>query len=202
MTIDHIERVKAEYSLPARYFAWCGDINPRKNVDGLLRAYAAARASTPEMPQLVLVGGGKQDITSLIRALGISDSIVRLSYLPLDDLVALISGCTAFVFPSWYEGFGRPAVEAAARGVPVIVSSTGALPEIAGPAAIVVSPGDAGALAEAMVRAASDKYVAEQASQSGPRWASRFTIWRMCNEYLSTLFTNLEDYHGTSDANV
>ena len=183
-----VRRVKAKYSLPARYFAWCGDVNPRKNVDTLLRAYAAARASMTGLPHLVLVGSGKQDITSLIRDLGISECIIRLPFLPLSDLVAVISGCTAFVFPSWYEGFGRPAVEAAARGVPVIVSSSGSLPEIAGPAAIVVSPLDAGALAEAMVQTATDDRLGERASRLGPPWAARFCIERMCSEYLAALF--------------
>ncbi len=80
---EEVRRVKTKYSLPARYFAWCGDVNPRKNVDTLLRAYAAARASMAELPLLVLVGSGKQDITSLMRDLGISECIIRLPFLPL-----------------------------------------------------------------------------------------------------------------------
>jgi glycosyltransferase involved in cell wall biosynthesis len=188
LDLEEDRRVKAKYSLPERYFAWCGDVNRRKNVDTLLRAYAAARASMAEPPSLVLVGSGKQDITTLIKDLGILECIVRLPFLPLGDLVAVISGCTAFVFPSRYEGFGRPAVEAASRGVPVIVSSSGSLPEIAGPAAIVVSPLDARGLAEAMVQAACDARVSERASRLGPPWAARFCVDRMCGEYLTALF--------------
>ncbi|MFZ1008203.1 MAG: glycosyltransferase family 1 protein, partial [Candidatus Sulfotelmatobacter sp.] len=195
LDLEEDRRVKAKYSLPVRYFAWCGDVNPRKNVDTLLRAYAAARASMAELPPLVLVGSGKQDITSLIKDLGISECIVRLPFLPLNDLKAVISGCTAFVFPSWYEGFGRPAVEAAARGVPAIVSSSGSLPEIAGPAAIVVSPLDAGALAGAMVQTATDDRLAERASRLGPPWAARFCVDRMCREYLTLLFPEFLNRH-------
>ncbi|MGA7408965.1 MAG: glycosyltransferase family 1 protein [Bryobacteraceae bacterium] len=200
--IEENRRVKAKYSLPARYFAWCGDVNPRKNVDTLLRAYAIARASMAELPPIVLVGGGKQDITPLIRDLGISESLIRLPFLPLSDLVAVISGCTAFVFPSWYEGFGRPAVEAAARGVPVIVSSSGSLPEIAGPAASVVSPLDAHALAEAMVQTATDDRLTERASQLGPTWASRFCIDRMCSEYVTALFPEFSNKHETAQTDA
>ena len=189
MAVEEVNGIKAKYSLPAEYFVWYGQINPRKNIDTLLRAYAAAlKQARHYLPQLLLVGEEKQQVSSLIQELGITQSVVRIpTVIPLRDLVAIVSGCSAVVFPSWFEGFGRPAVEAAARGVPAIVSSTGALPEVAGPAALVVPP-SAAAVAEALIRAAFDKNVAASSVRLGPVWAKQFRNEKMCDQFVATMF--------------
>ena len=137
-------RVRARYGLPARYFLTVGTIQPRKNLETLITALAEVREAVPDA-HLVIAGprGWKSEgVFQRIEALGVGDAVTVLGYVPADDLPGLYTGATALAFPSWYEGFGLPVLEAMACGCPVLCSDCGSLPEVAGGAAWVL-PADA-----------------------------------------------------------
>jgi len=137
-----IQRVRKKYCLPSKYILYAGTIEPRKNIDGLLNAYASLDKSIISIYGLVLAGGkGWQDDGILERIQKLKDSgfnIVQTGYVPDEDLPAIYSGATLFVFPSHYEGFGIPPLEAMACGVPVISANNSSLSEAVGDAGILV----------------------------------------------------------------
>jgi glycosyltransferase involved in cell wall biosynthesis len=104
-----------------------------------------------------------------------------------DDLPALLSGALAFVFPSLYEGFGMPVLEAMACATPVLTSTTSALPEVAGDAALLVDPHDTGAIAEGLARLLSDAALRERLRERGIQRAAQFTWQRCASETLRVL---------------
>lgn len=123
---------------PQNYFLFVGTIQPRKNLERLIRAYAKTNVKA-----LVLAGGKgwlSEDIYKLPKQLGIEDHVKFLGYVPDKDLPALYSGAIAFLFPSLFEGFGLPILEAFSCGCPVLTSNTSSLPEVAGNAALLVDP--------------------------------------------------------------
>ncbi len=135
------------------YILFVGNIEPRKNLSTLVRAYTLLREGLPDAPPLVLVGGKGWRNRSIQEAIGASPvarDIRLLGYLPEADLVAALNGAVLFVYPSLYEGFGLPPLEAMACGVPVITSDVSSLPEVTADAAVMVDPRRADRLAEAM----------------------------------------------------
>jgi glycosyltransferase involved in cell wall biosynthesis len=162
--------------LPDRYLAFVGTLEPRKNLPRLLDAYRRLRASSApgDPPGLVLAGppgwGEQLDLAGLLDA----DSPVRLTgWLGDDDLRALVAGSAALVLPSRYEGFGLPALEAMAAGVPVLAGDVPALREVCGPHAWYVDPDDTTALAEGLRRAATTQPPTTAAARQ--EHARRFT---------------------------
>lgn len=153
-----LERVRAKYGLPPRFVLYVGTIEPRKNLVRLVEAFAEARAQG--MPHhLVCVGPygwSSRDLSGHIERLGIADVVHFTGYAAFEDLPAIYNLGEFFVFPSLYEGFGLPVVEAMACGVPVITSNTSSLGEIAGDAAETIDPASTDALAEAIVRLGTD----------------------------------------------
>lgn len=150
---DEIARARSAHGLPDEYFLFVGTREPRKNLPRLLAAYA--RAQAPGRPDLAIVGRRgwlADDLADQAHALGIANRVHFLGGLPPEQIVPLYSGAVGLVFPSLYEGFGLPAVEAMACGTPVIASTAGSLPEIVGSAGLLVDPFDIDALADAMIR--------------------------------------------------
>ena len=148
---------------PRPYFFYVGTLQPRKNLARLLDAFANANqrlAALPDERPLLVLAGRRGWLTETIAeratALGLRDRVRLLGYVPDADLPALLSGALAFAFPSLYEGFGMPVLEAMACGTPVLTSTTSALPEVAGDAALLVDPTDTNALAAALARLATD----------------------------------------------
>jgi glycosyltransferase involved in cell wall biosynthesis len=141
---DAAAMLRRQYSIEPPYILFVGTLEPRKNVIGLLRAFVLARAEIPH--RLFLVGPrgwSMMPIEELIAGLGLGGRVRYLGYAPNEDVLrALYSAADAFVFPSFYEGFGLPVLEAMACGCPVIASSRGALREVAGDAALYVEPDD------------------------------------------------------------
>lgn len=167
-----------------RYVLSVGTLEPRKNVLGTLEAYCGLPESVRKAYPLVLVGakGWKMEATNRrLAELVRSREIRRLGYVPQEELPILYAGAAAFVYPSLYEGFGLPVLEAMASGVPVVTSNSSSLVEVAGDAALTVDPQDAGA-----IRAALHSVLEESAERStriarGIEWARRFT-WERCAE--------------------
>jgi glycosyltransferase involved in cell wall biosynthesis len=185
-----LSAVRARYGLTGPYLIHVGTLQPRKNLIRLLRAFASLLADIelppPFLGGLQLVITGKKgwlynDLLAEIQKLDLAAEgrVVLTGYVPDADLPALLSGALAFVFPSLYEGFGFPVIEAMSCGTPVVCSNASSLPEVAGDAALLVDPLDVTALAAALARVAADEGLRRALSERGFRQASRFS-WRQC----------------------
>ena len=151
---ETIHQVLQHYQLSPGYLLFVGTISGRKNTARLVQAYAQSRART-ECP-LVLAGAmsyRSDDTIEAIRHYGLDKHIQLLGYVPDEDLPALYAGAGCFVFPTLYEGFGMPILEAMASGIPVLTSTTGAAPEVSGGLAVSVNPYDVEAIADGIDRA-------------------------------------------------
>jgi glycosyltransferase involved in cell wall biosynthesis len=152
--LAEVEQVKNAFDISAPYFLFVGTPQPRKNIARVVEAFLAVTRKV-ERVQLVIAGKSTPELGKLRRAhqaAFASGRVVATGYVSDDDLACLYSGCIALVFPSLYEGFGIPALEAMACGAPVITSNSTALPEAAGEAALLVDPEDTAAIAAAMRR--------------------------------------------------
>jgi alpha-1,3-rhamnosyl/mannosyltransferase len=170
-------RVKSAYALRDAYVLFTGNDKPHKNLGGLLAAFALLAENGVGL-DLVLAGGAAsraKERLSLLETNGLLSRVHDLGVVPDADLAPLIAEARAVVLPSLAEGFGLPVVEAQTLGTPVVCSDRGALPEVANGAALLVDPTDAGALAEAMRRAATDEALRRALVEKGRANAARFT---------------------------
>ena len=156
-----LRRIRESYGINTDYLLSLGSIQPRKNLITLIEAYSCLRRSRPEgkLPRLVLAGKRGWLDREIFRAAERSDfqqDILFTGYVPEQDLPALYSGATCFVYPSYFEGFGLPVVEAMQCGVPVIAGNRTSLPEVTGDAALMFDPFDTRALSEAITRLVDD----------------------------------------------
>jgi glycosyltransferase involved in cell wall biosynthesis len=169
--------IKAKYGIDRDYLLYVGTVEPRKNVATILAAYQQLPAELRQRYQLVVAGGkGWKDaaITAALAALDPHD-IVQTGFVAEADLPALYSGASIFVYPSAYEGWGMPVLEAMACGVPVITADNSSLPEAGGEAAHYVTAGDAGQLTAAMVQLLQDPVMRAAMSKRGIAHARQFT---------------------------
>lgn len=153
------DHVRAAYGIAGAFLLAMGGVDPRKNTSALLTAFASAKRRAGLPHALVLVGiprTGQSRFLMLAAQLGVDRDVVLTDFISTEGLVALYNSAAAFVYPSLYEGFGLPVLEAMACGLPVIASSTTSIPEIAGDAALLIDPGDTGALSSAMIRLLDD----------------------------------------------
>jgi glycosyltransferase involved in cell wall biosynthesis len=165
-------------SLPARFVLFVGTLEPRKNLPLLLRAYAGLPARDRAAVHLVL-GGGKgwksDEIFRLIETHELGDVVHLTGYLPAEELPLWYNAAETFVYPSVFEGFGLPVVEALACGTPVLVSDVSSLPQAAGNSGCRLPPDDVPAWTEALARAIHDPAWREEAGQQGRIHAAQFT---------------------------
>ena len=161
-----------------------GTLEPRKNLPRLLRAFAAARRSG--LPhRLVVVGAsgwGKSPLAALVQELGLGDDVHFTGFVSDDELPGLYSGADFFVYPSLYEGFGLPVLEAMASGTPVITSATSSLPEVAGDAALLIDPRSEDELCRAMLRLAGSHELRDTLRARGRERAGEFSWSRTVEE--------------------
>ncbi len=157
------------------YFLYAGNISPRKNLSTLLEAFSRVRGRVEH--DLVVTGGmaWSEDWDRRVAALGLTDRVRRLGHVEEDDMPALYAGALAFVFPSRFEGFGLPVLEAMSLGAPVITSNVSSLPEVAGEAALLVDPMDPAAIAAAMERLERDHGLREALGLAGRSRAALFS---------------------------
>jgi glycosyltransferase involved in cell wall biosynthesis len=189
-----VEPVVRRYGLAFReYLLFVGNVEPRKNLVGLLRAYDALRHRRREGPILVIAGGPGWRNRAIREAMGASPytaDIRAVGYVPDGDLAALMNGALGFVYPSLYEGFGLPPLEAMACGTPVITSNRSSLPEVVGDAALLVDPEDTGDLAGAMARLVDEPPLREELRERGRERARRFS-WRRTAEMTSAVYESV-----------
>jgi anaerobic magnesium-protoporphyrin IX monomethyl ester cyclase len=182
-----LERVRARYGLGERIILYVGTIEPRKNLPTLIDAFAARRRSGELPHQLVCVGPYgwlSRGVDAQINRADVAGAIKFTGYVPFDDLPALYSLAEMFVYPSMYEGFGLPVVEAMACGVPVITGRTAALSEIGGGAIMEVDRIEPGSLGRALVALAESRDRREDLSGRGLARAASFSWQRAARESL------------------
>lgn len=179
--------------IEGEYFLYLGTLEPRKNLTRLLKAYALLRDRLHDVPKLVLAGskGWQTDsIFETVKKYHLTDDVLFPSFVPAQDLPALYSGAEAFLFPSLYEGFGLPPLEAMACGTPVLVSQTGALKEVCGNAAVRVNPYKPEAIALGMERILTDSALRKRLSMMGRARALSFS-WDRSAQKLYALYTKM-----------
>lgn len=184
--------VRNRYGIPGEYFLYLGTLQPRKNLARLVQAFSRL----PTRAVLVLAGQKgwlADDLFGLIRRLGLEGRVLCTGYVHPEDRAPLLSGALAFVFPSLYEGFGLPVLEAQACGCPVICSSTSSLPEVAGDAALQVHPEDVAALSDAMARLEDDPDLRRELVERGFVNLRRFSWERCARTVLQVLERLLEE---------
>ncbi len=193
---DAVAAARARYRLPADYILFVSTIEPRKNVDGLLRAYAALRADLPDAPPLVLAGtrGWLYDETlALVEPLGLGSSVFWLDTFDYADLPALYGGARVFCLPSFYEGFGLTALEAMACGAPVVVSDRSSLPEVVGEAGLYADPDDPSSIADALHSVLTDSALAADLRRRGLARAAQFSWQQAARQTLAVYERTLEN---------
>jgi glycosyltransferase involved in cell wall biosynthesis len=191
-TPEEIDRELAgSFGLESRgYFLYFGAMDPKKNLKRIIEAYLAAAIKTP----LVIVGRAWLDRAQKERLelrgadtsvvpdglIGATKRVITLEYLPFPSLVTLIQGARAALFPSLYEGFGLPVLEAMQLGTPVLTSTAGSLPEVAGDAALLVDPYDVDAIRSGIQRLDADEDLRRHLADKGRKQAMLFTTERYC----------------------
>jgi glycosyltransferase involved in cell wall biosynthesis len=187
---DQVAAFRSERGLPERFILFVGTIEPRKNVTRLIEAFA--NLQTCELANLKLVIGGAkgwfyQDIFARVEELGLEGQVMFPGYIPISELPLWYNAAELFVYPSLYEGFGMPPLEAMACGTPVVTANTSSLPEVVGEAGLTVDPLDVEALAEAMRRALSDEALRQEMRKRGLQRAKGFswtkTAWETVQVY-------------------
>ncbi len=181
-----LEDVRQKYGLPQRFILYVGLVEPRKNLPHLLQAYKILIEGGGNL-SLVIVGrfGWKYHrVLGQIEELGLKENIHFTGYVSVQDLPMVYNLADVFVYPSTYEGFGLPPLEAMACGTPVITSAVSSMPEHVGDAGILVPPEDVQALAQAMDDVLTNESLKNRLARRGPRQASQFTWDRTARETL------------------
>lgn len=175
-----VEALRRRYGLAQPFVMYTGGIDHRKNIEGLIRAYAKLPETTRRAYQLAIVcsiqPGDKQTLERLATSQGLAaDGIVFTGFVPDEDLLALYNLCWAFVFPSWHEGFGLPALEAMACGAAVIGANTSSLPEVIGRADALFDPFNDAAIAARLAKVLTDESFRAELKRHGLKQAKMFS---------------------------
>ena len=175
-----VAALRRRLGLDGPYLLGLGTLEPRKDLPTLVRAFALLAGELPHRLVLAgLAGWGAGAVAGAVASSGVAERILLAGYVPEAEKAALLTGADVFVYPSRYEGFGLPVLEAMACGTPVVTTSGGSLPEVAGDAALLVEPGDADTLAVAVGKLAGEPGERVALVQRGLVRAAGFT-WNRC----------------------
>jgi glycosyltransferase involved in cell wall biosynthesis len=189
-TVEAVEVLHTRLGLARPYALYVGTLQPRKNLARLISAYEQLCQQREVTFDLVLAGKAgwlSDEIVAQAKESTHADRIHLPGYVADEDLPALIAGSRLFAFPSLYEGFGLPVLEAQSLGVPVMTSKGSSLPEVAGDAAIYVDPTDVEAIAQAMLRLSQDETLRQELIEAGYRNVKRFSWEKAAAETLAVL---------------
>ena len=188
---DEAAQVRRRFGIAREFLLAVGSLQPRKNLERLIRTYARLRREQPGFaPQLVIVGRKlwlAESIFAEVSRQPWASDVILTGYVSDDDLPALYRTASAFVYPSLFEGFGLPPLEAMACGTPVITSNISSLPEVAGSAALLIDPLNEQELAAALQRILNDQPLRARLRAEGVRQAAKFT-WRDAAEKTLQLY--------------
>jgi glycosyltransferase involved in cell wall biosynthesis len=177
--------VKSKYALKS-YLLYLGNLMPHKNLRRLLRAFALLHR---ELPYTLVIAGWKDPrhyraLEAETQTLGLAEKVLFLNYVPADELPALYTGAELFAFPSLYEGFGLPPLEAMACGCPVVVSNIASLSEVCGDAAYYVDPYDVKNIAEGIYKVATNRELKENLAIKGRERTKLFSWEKSAREHI------------------
>jgi len=185
-----LDDIKRKYALPNEYILGLGSIQPRKNLARLIEAYASLVKRGIEIPKLVLAGKLAWLSEATVQSAAFHDVVDRViftGHISEEDLPALYSGAKCFVYPSYFEGFGLPPLEAMRCGTPVITGNLTSLPEVVGVAALMVDPFEVTSIAKGLERVVSDTDLRESMRQKGAEQAAKFSWERTAGMTLRIL---------------
>ncbi len=186
-TPETLLAVRHRYALPERFVFWVGDFRPEKNLVFLIQAWARLQKRLPEPLPLVLAGaqaGEFQKLKKDVGRHGIEGAVLFPGFIRDDDLPAMYSAATVFVFPSLYEGFGLPPLEAMACGTPCVVSNSSSLPEVTGSAALLFNPTSLDDFEDCMLRVLTQPDLYERLQQEGLKQSALFPWSKAAGETL------------------
>ena len=175
---EDVVRVRERFQLQDQFVLYAGNVKPHKNVERLIQAFHLVRQRGLDHLKLVIIGDEVSRYAALRRAVHkhqLHQYVRFLGYVPEETLAVMYRLAGVFVFPSLYEGFGLPPLEAMASGTPVVTSNVSSLPEVAGEAAVLVDPYDPGAIADGIARVLTDERVRNEMRAKGLERARQFS---------------------------
>jgi glycosyltransferase involved in cell wall biosynthesis len=185
-----LDRLARRFGVRPPYVLCVGTLEPRKNLTGAVRAFERIHAEFPDH-SLVLIGGRGWKSRELERLLSATSApVVRTGYVEEEELVELYSGADCFLFPSFAEGFGFPALEAMACGTPVVAGAGSSLPEVVGDAGLLADPGSTEAIADALRRVLGSPELRDDLRSRGLERSRAFT-WERCAEATAVVYREL-----------
>jgi len=189
---EHIRTIRSRYGLVNPFILYVGSMEPRKNIPSLIRAFLSIKQKG--YPHDLVIAGKKsgkyKSIYNLIDSLNLSREVKLLGYVPDDDLPGLYSAAEVFVYPSFYEGFGLPPLEAMSCGCPVIAANTSSLPEVVGDAGILVNPRSVSEISNAISNVLEDRVLREKLKNRGLIRAQTF-CWEKCITSTNRLYRDI-----------
>lgn len=186
LAVADLATVRRKYNLPERYWLFIGTLQPRKNIARLVQAYRLWRAQNPADSAALVLAGGQGWLYDPAWTHGV-EGVHTTGYIDDADKGALYAGALALVFPSLYEGFGFPVLEAMGVGTPVIASRTSSLSELVGSAGLLVDPLEVSSIAQAMTQLVRDESLSASLRQHGAAQASTFTWESAAQQALAAL---------------
>lgn len=192
---EHVEAVRKKYHLPSGYILALGAADPRKNIKTLIQAYGLLPETLREKYQLVIVWTHPflaNEISRQVDEMGLAHNVQFLRRIPNDDLVVLYNMASLFVFPSLYEGFGLPPLEAMACGVPVVAADNSSIPEIVGDAALLFNAQDVNGMSAVMHQVLTNESVKLRLQKDGLKRSEQFS-WDKCGRETIAVYNSVFD---------
>lgn len=196
--------VKEKYGIRGDYYLYLGTLEPRKNIERIIEAYSLLKQRKTVIPKLVIAGkkGWMYDaIFNTVVENNLEADVIFTGYVEVADAPILMSAAVAFVFPSLYEGFGMPPLEAMACGTPVITSNCASLPEVVGEAGILVNPFSVDEISKAMIDIYDKKELRKELIEKGIVRAHLFT-WDVISEELYEIYSEVVKNEGEIDERI
>lgn len=193
---DAVNAARERYGMPPGFIFTVGSIHTRRNLERLIQSMAVAREITGSAPSLLIMGAKDAsfsdpvEITGTAERCGLTENVRHVEYVTEEDLLHLYNACGLFAYPSLYEGFGLPVIEAMACGAPVVCSNVTSIPEVAGDAALYFNPEDTDEMGKAIARALTDTALRKRLSEAGRKRAATFS-WRHTAEETLAVFNRI-----------
>lgn len=188
--VDKIEEVKKKYFIKGEYILFVGTVEPRKNIVGLVEAYSRIGEEKRNRFSLVICGGKGwyyNEVFDLVERLGLINKVVFTGYVEEEDMSSIYSGASIFVFPSFYEGFGLPVLEAFKCGIPVVSSNRSSLPEVCGEACVYCDPYSTESIASAIEKVVDDGELREKITLLGKKQLDKFSWDSACKKIIKII---------------
>ncbi|MDP6522993.1 MAG: glycosyltransferase family 1 protein [Kiritimatiellia bacterium] len=195
---DSFHKIRQKYALPQDFILFVGQREPKKNLQALIHAFEIMARDSSFNHGLVVAGKkgwGQSRVHRIVRDLGLSGRVTFADFVAPEDLPYLYNMADAFVFPSLYEGFGLPPLEAMACGIPVVCSNRGSLPEVVGDAALLADATDPSSIAASLHRAINEEKTRTDLIEKGKQRARQFT-WRKTAELTEAFYREIMSRQG------